>query len=57
MIQDFSGKSFHYVGIRREESLVGGTVMWNNFKRTAALNGELNEQAPNAPRLVGSICI
>lgn len=41
----FSGRSFHYMGIRKEESLVGGTVMWNNFKRTAALNRELNEQS------------
>lgn len=26
VIQDFSGRSFRYVGIRKEESLVGGTV-------------------------------
>lgn len=45
MIQDFSGRSFHYMGIRKEESLVGGTVTWNNFKMTAALNGQLNEQS------------
>lgn len=57
VIQDFSGRSFHYMGIRREEGLVGGIVTRNNFKRTAALNGELNERSLTALMFWGWLAV
>lgn len=33
------------MGIGKEADVVGGTAMWNNFPRTAALNGELKSKA------------
>lgn len=33
------------MGIGKEADVVGGTAMWNNFSRTAALSGELKNWA------------
>lgn len=32
LVQDFSDRSFHYMGIGKEADVVGGTAMWNNFQ-------------------------
>lgn len=45
VVQDFSGRSFHYMGTGKEADVVGGTATWNNFPRTTALNGELKNKA------------
>lgn len=45
MAKDFSGRSFHYMGIGKEADMVSGTATWNNFSRTTALNGELKNKA------------
>lgn len=45
LVQDFSDRRFHYIGIGKEIDVVGGTATWNNFPMTAALNGDLKSKA------------